>query len=702
MKFGKSQIKKEIYEEAISEKIFSAEKNVSFLRLITVLFNSIVYVLFINNEPFPALAYTIIVVANSYSLYVILAKPYRKYPIFLASYFTYCTDAILITLWLLATGSYNSPFFALWYLSIVAVAFRFTYTVTISTSFLYSICYVFLIAFNGGIEGHLDDVVVRIGYIFLVGIAGTIITKETFTQTKEKVLMQKLAQDAQKAEKTLTVQKNLYESLLSAQSEMGEGISITDGVQFKYVNNALCKIYGYSEEELLAMPSYLDLIDPEEKNRLTLKHEKRTNNDPAMSDFGETIVRNKTGERVFITYITKKVEVDNRIQLFSIIRDITKRKAEEENLYKLAAIVETSEDAIIYKSLDFKIVNWNVGAERIYGYKAAEIIGESASKIVPADLLEEENELMQRIIMGEHINHFETFRVHKSGNKIAVSLSLSVIKDEGGVIKGYSSIARDISERKDSETKLLLKTKELTRSNAELEMFAFAASHDLQEPLRKIRMFGDMLSEKYKDSLDEDGKSYIKRMQGASIRMQSLINDVLTLSRLNKKKQALIDTNVNDILLEVINDLDFIIKQKQALVTIENIIPSIKGVPFQIGQLFQNLITNSLKYCKAGVPPRINIRSEIIAGHEISDIETPFKDRHYCRIYFSDNGIGLDEKYSKRIFVAFQRLHGREEFEGTGIGLAICKKVIDNHQGFVSVKSQPNEGATFIVSLPIS
>ncbi len=380
---------------------------------------------------------------------------------------------------------------------------------------------------------------------------------------------------------------------------------------------------------------------------------------------------------------------------------MTKRKHEEENLFKLASIVESSDDAIIYKSLDLKIVNWNHGAERIYGYKAEEILGLPASIIIPPDRTSEETELIKRIISGEHINHFETTRIRKDGTKIDVSLSLSIIKDAEGVNKGFSTIARDISEKKESELKLILKTKELARSNAELEMFAFAASHDLQEPLRKIRVFGDVLEEKYKSVIDEEGKSYILKMKNASLRMQNLINDVLTLSRLNQAREPAVSTNLDEIIHNVLIDLELVIKQKGASVVLENELGDLKVVPFQVRQLFQNFITNALKYSKKEEPPVITIKSEMIKGDDIKDIDEAFKKKNYLRIYFTDNGIGLDEKYAKRIFIPFQRLHGREEYEGTGIGLAICKKVIDNHQGFVEVKSTLNEGATFIVSFPV-
>ncbi len=302
MSSGNHNTDNSLYNEAVSEKIFVAEKNIALLRFFVIIFNTFAYLVLMHGKgPYPWLAYALIVVANTYSVFVIVVKPYRKYPIFLAGYFTYITDAVLISLWLLATGTYESPFFVLWYISIVAVAFRFSYTITIFTAFLYSICYALLIAVHDGVLfSHVTEMSVRIGYIFLSAMLGGVITKETFSQTHEKVLMQKLAEDAKKAERTLKIQTDLYESVLKIQSDMGEGISITKANRFEYVNDALCKIYGYSEAELMAMTSFMDLIDPEEKENIAQRMKIRSLGSKSVSDYSETVIINKSGKKVII------------------------------------------------------------------------------------------------------------------------------------------------------------------------------------------------------------------------------------------------------------------------------------------------------------------------------------------------------------------------------------------------------------------
>lgn len=234
---------------------------------------------------------------------------------------------------------------------------------------------------------------------------------------------------------------------------------------------------------------------------------------------------------------------------------------------------------------------------------------------------------------------------------------------------------------------------ELARSNTELQQFAYIASHDLQEPLRKIQAFGHRLKEKCSDSLPEQGRDYIERMQNAAFRMQSLINDLLTLSRVLSKAQPLVLVNLAQVVQEVLSDLEFQIQQTQGHVEVGEL-PTIKADPLQMRQLLQNLISNALKFHRSGVPPVVKLYHQIIAGQGSEAGEL-------CQILVEDNGIGFDEKYLDRIFNVFQRLHGRSEYEGTGMGLAICRKIAEHHSGSITAKSQVGRGATFIVTLPL-
>lgn len=240
---------------------------------------------------------------------------------------------------------------------------------------------------------------------------------------------------------------------------------------------------------------------------------------------------------------------------------------------------------------------------------------------------------------------------------------------------------------------------ELSRSNAELEKFARVASHDLQEPLRKIVTFGDRLKTKYADALNEQGYDYLERMQNAAKRMQTLINDLLTLSRITTKAQPFVPVNLAQVVQEVLSDLEVLIERTKGHLEVGEL-PTIDADPLQMRQLLQNLISNALKFHQTIEPPRVQISSQLIEEDERQPTGNSVMPAR-CQIWVKDNGIGFDEKHADSIFDAFQRLHGRSEYEGTGMGLAICRKIVDRHNGSITAKSTPGQGSTFIVTLPL-
>ncbi|MBU2046736.1 MAG: diguanylate cyclase, partial [Bacteroidetes bacterium] len=222
--------------------------------------------------------------------------------------------------------------------------------------------------------------------------------------------------------------------------------------------------------------------------------------------------------------------------------------------------------------------------------------------------------------------------------------------------------------------------------------------HDLQEPLRKIRSFGDRLQNKYSGGLPEEGLDYIKRMQSASERMQTLIDDLLTFSRVTRTDEGYESVDLHDQIQKILEDLEFTIEKKNATIDLM-VNHTISAIPGQIRQLFQNLISNAIKFTKEGVPPIVEIKSEILRGEVLSPNLEPNKD--FCRIVVKDNGIGFDQQYADKIFELFQRLHTRNEYQGTGIGLAVCKKIVDKHGGLINVNSIQEEGTTFTIILPL-
>jgi PAS domain S-box-containing protein len=278
---------------------------------------------------------------------------------------------------------------------------------------------------------------------------------------------------------------------------------------------------------------------------------------------------------------------------------------------------------------------------------------------------------------------------------LAVAVALY---DEAGAIAEWVGTLTDIDDQK-RHTQILEglvqeRTAELQRSNEELEKFAYIASHDLQEPLRKIQAFGDRLRTKCRDQLPETGKEYVDRMNSAAARMRRLIDDLLTFSRVTTQRRPPARLNLRKLVAEVLSDLEERLAQAKGTVRV-GALPPVEADPTQMRQLFQNLLVNAVKFHRPGVPPVVEVEGDTV--------EQPAEGGgsvRMCRISVRDNGIGFDEKYRERIFDVFQRLHGRTEYEGTGVGLAICRKIVERHGGTITAHGREGEGATFVVLLP--
>jgi light-regulated signal transduction histidine kinase (bacteriophytochrome) len=263
--------------------------------------------------------------------------------------------------------------------------------------------------------------------------------------------------------------------------------------------------------------------------------------------------------------------------------------------------------------------------------------------------------------------------------------------NENGVMIGAVLIFKDITERKRVEETIAQKADELTRSNAELEQFAFVASHDLQEPLRKIQAFGDRLKLKIGEAIPAEGQDYLQRMQNAAARMSTLINDLLTFSRVFRRTDPLVLVDLGTVIRGVISDLEVRTEKSGAVVDVGEL-PTLEADPMQMHQLLLNLISNALKFQAPGSKPMVTIRSRKFSSNS---------GEWHCEISVQDNGIGFDEKYMDKIFAVFQRLHGRSEYEGTGVGLAVCRRITDRHHGTIAARSQVGKGSTFTITLPV-
>jgi signal transduction histidine kinase len=258
---------------------------------------------------------------------------------------------------------------------------------------------------------------------------------------------------------------------------------------------------------------------------------------------------------------------------------------------------------------------------------------------------------------------------------------------------------KSIIERNHAETELIMYAEKLKISNRELQEFVSIASHDLQEPLRKVTAFGGRLKTNCADVLDEHGKDYLERMMNAARRMQELINGLLTFSRVTTKAQPFVPVDLALISNEVLADLEVSIEQTGGRVEVENL-STLDADPLQMRQLFQNLISNALKFHHKDKTPIVKISGTFMDKSDNDSNDLPSDEKSY-QITVEDNGIGFDNKYAERIFGVFQRLHGRQEYEGTGIGLSVCKKIVERHGGTISARSVPGNGATFTVTLPV-
>lgn len=401
----------------------------------------------------------------------------------------------------------------------------------------------------------------------------------------------------------------------------------------------------------------------------------------------------KNGERVWIHWTNKPIfdDIGNVLYILSVGNDITDNIRLHRELIdseqKFKAICNSAQDAIILIDNDGNIIYWNNSAENIFHYSEGEVLGKNLHKLLAPEKY--------------HVNHFsamEKFKATGEGNAIGKTLDLTALRKNGeefpielslSAIKikdkwNAVGIIRDTSERKKIEKLLKERTEALEKSNKELEEFAYIASHDLQEPLRMISSYVQLLERRYKNKLDQDANDFISYAVEGSARMKALINDLLAYSRVGTKGKEFAKTNISDILKKVLQNLQIALEENKVEISIGPM-PVIMADDTQMIQLFQNLIGNAIKF-KNKNPPKISIDCKEKNGNYIFSV--------------SDNGIGIEKEYYDRIFMIFQRLHTRDKYPGTGIGLAVCKKIVERHGGSIWLESEVGKGTIFYFSIP--
>jgi PAS domain S-box-containing protein len=378
-----------------------------------------------------------------------------------------------------------------------------------------------------------------------------------------------------------------------------------------------------------------------------------------------------------------------------VIRDITERRRADEALR--VSVDSVKDYAVFMLDRDGTVASWNAGAARIKGYRSDEIIGKHFSVFYTQDdIAARKPDLGLEAASRDGRFEDEGWRVRRDGSLFWASVVISVLRDATGKICGFSKVTRDMTEKKRDADELKDMAERLLRSNRELEQFTYVASHDLQEPLRKIQAFADQLKIEYENQLGAEGQYYLERMYESAKRMRGLIDGLLTFERVSKRDIKVTTVDLSEVVAGILSDLDTWIKELCATVKVEAL-PTIDADPVQMRQLLENLLGNALKFHRPDVPPVVTVSARCRDTGERGGGATG----KVCDISVADNGIGFEDKYTSKIFNLFQRLHGLEEYEGTGLGLAICRKIVERHGGTITAEGKPGEGAKFTATLPV-
>jgi PAS domain S-box-containing protein len=481
-------------------------------------------------------------------------------------------------------------------------------------------------------------------------------------------------------------------------------------------SDELYKIFGlWPQDEEVTFERYLSFIHADDREKaLTYIKQTLSNHQPFENTYTAVLDNDD------VKYIHSKGEVEldatgKPVKLYGICQDVTEQQVTSRQLQRNREFIQKIADvtpSIItsYNIHTGQYVFVNQGMETLLGYSADEVLKGGvefvAAKVHPDDipsLMEKNNAAIEEANKNSSENEvmaeFKYRVLHKNGTYRWLHTYGTVFdRNSAGQVEHVLNVSVDITEQEEAERDLHQKNMQLQQSNSSLEEYAYVASHDLKEPLRKISTFGDRLMVSQYEHLNDDGKLYLDKIINSSRRMQAMINDLLSISMIAGNK-SFEPYSLQKILDEVQQTLEYKIEEKEATIVVDEM-PVVSIVPSQFRQLFQNLISNSLKFTRDGEKPHISISGKYLRRQDVLLYELAIAKK-YLQISVTDNGIGFDNRFASKIFTIFQRLHGKDEYEGTGIGLAICKKIAENHGGTIFAESKLGEGTTFHIIIPV-
>lgn len=490
-------------------------------------------------------------------------------------------------------------------------------------------------------------------------------------------------------------------------ASIGDAVIVTDSRGFiDFLNAVAERLTGWTQQEAKGKPleSVFCIVNETTRQRVE---------SPASVAMREGIVVGLANHTLLISKDGVEVAIDDSaapirdssgrvLGVVLVFRDVTSVRAVDVFRERLSAIVESSDDAIVGKDLNGRITSWNKGAERIFGYSQQEALGRPITMLIPADRLAEETEILRRLRQGERLEHFETIRVAKDRRLVEVSLTISPIRDSDGTIIGASKIARDITEKKESERQLdrahaqlkehvshldqlvAARTAELTETVLDLETFASSLSHDLRAPLRTVCGLASSLKHDFDAHLPAEAKDMVERIEKSCDRLSQFVDAVLSYMRIRNESISLEDVSLEQIVHEVVEDFPYV-REANAEVEVQVPLLPVKGNSGLLTQVLSNLISNAVKFVAAGARPRVRIWTE--------------RADTFVRVWIEDNGIGISAADQNRIFELFCRTGASEPYEGSGVGLAVVQRAVRRMGGRLGLKSSEGRGSSFWVDL---